>query len=365
MKHILSSKTPHHIRFYISDYGFGHASRQIALMRALSAKSNITISVRCKTAAGFIRDSCTFVQITEKQNDVGTVMYANTAEVDKEKTRKQFDSWINAWDEWIADETAFCRENKVDLIISDITPQAFLVSHALHIPSVAISNFTWELIFKNLFPESPHIDKLHEAYNSADLCCLLPLCETDVPFREVIETPLLSREITVDKDSLRKRMGISDTDVLVYVGSGLSFNAVPECIPKLLENGFSVLISGSSKLCHPHLYQIPPEDTETQNYMAMCDLIITKPGYSTVAEALSAQVPMIIFRRGGFAEDEFIINPLLENRVAVCLTWDEIANGSWISHIKDFLSMKENYQRINNRFIDNGIETIISQLMME
>ena len=96
--------------------------------------------------------------------------------------------------------------------------------------------------------------------------------------------------------------------------------------------------------------------------MAACDLIITKPGYSTVAEAITAKVPLLIFRRDGFAEDDFIIEPLVENKIGISLSWEEIADGNWIENLSEIISMRENYSQANSRFITDGTQAIITTL---
>ena len=354
-------KSPH-IRFYISDYGFGHASRMIALMRSLHETIECRISVRTSTAAGFIQDSCPFVEVETKPNDMGVVMQENTASVDVERTWEKLDVWINSWDSWIQEETEFCRSQNVSLIVSDITPQAFHVSTALNIPGIGISNFTWHLIYHPLYPESVPGKRIKEAYALADLGIVLPLNEPMDVFRETYHSPILSRKITASCADIRDYLQIPQEGIVVYVGSGLSFNTVPDCIPKLLEKGIHILVSGSSSIQHENLHLIPHSENETQNFMAACDLIITKPGYSTVAEAITAKVPLLIFRREGFAEDDFIINPLVENRIGMSLSWEEIAEGNWIEQISEILSMKENYLLANSKFITDGTQAIITKL---
>ena len=353
---------PPHIRFYISDYGFGHASRIIALIRALDAAINCTISVRTHTSADFIRDSCPFVSVEKKQNDIGTVMYESTSRVNKVETEKLLHHWISSWDAWIQEETVLCKERSVDMIISDITPQAFYISKALGIPGIGISNFTWDLIFRHLYGNSPEVEMIHDAYASADLGLVLPLHESMTVFNERISVPLVSRNPTISREEMRKRLGISDTELLVYVGSGLSFNSVPACLLKLIEAGIRVLVSENQPIQHPNLIRILGSDTETQNYIGMCDLVLTKPGYSTVSEAIRAKIPLLIFTREGFAEDEYIIRPLEREGIGKHMSWESIALGDWIDHIDALLSMKENYQTCSDIFIKDGTQACIEHI---
>ncbi len=80
----------------------------------------------------------------------------------------------NSWDEFIKTEKQFCESHAIDLIISDITPLAFVVANELDIPGIAISNFTWHYIFYNLFGNIPAVEQIKEAYMRADFAFVLP-----------------------------------------------------------------------------------------------------------------------------------------------------------------------------------------------
>ena len=56
------------------------------------------------------------------------------------------------------------------------------------------------------------------------------------------------------------------------------------------------------------LLRVPRDATDSQNYIAACDLVVTKPGYSTVSEAILGRVPMLTYQREGFSEDDAIID---------------------------------------------------------
>ena len=351
-----------HIRFYISDYGFGHASRSIALMRALHAAMNCTISVRTDTSAEFIHDSCPFVSVEKKRNDIGTVMHDSTSRVDRAETEKSLHHWISSWETWIAEEMVFCKECSVDLILSDITPQAFVVSKTLGIPGIGVSNFTWDLIFRQLYGNSPEVQMIHYAYASADLGFVLPLNESMDVFKERFFVSLISRKPTISREEMRKLLGISDTEILVYVGSGLSFNSVPACLHKLIDAGLRVLVSDNQPFRHPNIIRIPGSETETQNHIGMCDLVITKPGYSTVSESIRAKIPLLIFTREGFAEDAYILRPLETAGIGKQMSWETIESGDWITHINELLSMKENYQTCSDIFIKDGTQACIEHI---
>jgi hypothetical protein len=322
---------------YISDYGFGHASRSIAIIRELVA-SREDIRVIAKTSGPFTFTQQSLVHpriiVIECKNDPEISLYENSHAVDRDRTKKKFLSWMRTWDDYIFRECAFCKENHVDLILSDITPQAFLIAEILGIPGIAISNFSWDIIFRHLFPDLDETEQLANAYQKASFACILPF---DIgmevfPHREPVG--LISRRKTVSREKMRRNTGVSDTEILLYLdrssinvllsnkmqdtsdpsnslgsvlrsytdlksksfrGTG-SFSGESGRIRFLLPSGYSF----------PNELSIPLTETESQNWLGMCDSIITKCGYSTVSEAVSAEIPLFVWKREGFIEDEAI-----------------------------------------------------------
>ena len=351
--------SPSHIRFYISDYGYGHASRCIALIRALQEQLGVTVSIRTKTSAAFVSKSLSHCVISSEQNDVGTVMYKDTFTVDAVETECQLKQWISSWDNFVAEECIFCRDHGVDLIVSDITPQAFLVSERLGIPGIGFSNFTWELIFRNLYGRSSEVKQIADAYCSADLALVLPFHESMHLFRKRVSVPLVCRKRTRLRDAMRNRFGVGNDEKLVYLGSGFSVQTMPDCVETLIDSGVKVLVSENSLTQMNNIIRIPNADTESQDYLGMCDLVITKPGYSTVSEAVSACVPLLIYTRNGFAEDPYITAPIAEEGFGRVLSYDEFSSGEWVEKLSTFFDLKNAYSSCSDMFKMDGTDMCI------
>lgn len=349
---------PPHIRYYVSDYGYGHASRAIAVIRALKQELDAEVSIRAYTSADFLHRSLPECTLTQKRNDVGVVMHEGTANVDPVETERQLIDWVRSWDAYIAEETTICKKVGIDLILSDISPQVFPISRKLEIPGVGISNFTWELIFRELYGNTSEIQKIHDAYRCADMACVLPLHESMSVFPRSKSVSLISRKLTRSREQMRKIYGLGN-EVVVYLGSGQSISAVPDCVDALINRGVTVLLSGNQRT-HAHgVITIPESDMETQDHIGMCDLVVTKPGYSTISEAISSRIPLILFPRKGFAEDQYIVDPIVKNSIGCSMSWDEVRAGEWVSDLEYYLSLKARYDSCSDMFMRDGTKDCI------
>lgn len=353
---------PPHIRYYISDHGYGHASRSIALIRGLQRDMGAIISLRTHTSADFLSQSLFECRIDKQKNDVGPIMDAATSSVDTIKTEKHIKTWLESWDNFVREETKYCLEHSVDLIISDITPQAFLVGKECGIPSVAVSNFTWDLIYSELFGDTCEVNLIRDAYTCADAALVLPLNEPMSIFKKQQPVPLLTRPITIPRNDLRAYHHIEPYDKVVYVGSGLSVNMLPDCLDQLVESGYKILLSGNSHYTNDEVIHIPSNATETQNYIGMCDLVVTKSAYSTVSEAIHAKIPLLIYHRDGIAEDSYIIDPVVSANIGKATTWSTINSGEWIADIPAIVSLKNHYGTCSDMFMRDGVKECIDYI---
>jgi len=351
------------ICFYISDYGYGHASRSIAIIRKLlSEYSDIKIFVKNSGAFDYIKQSLPSenIEVIKTENDIGVIFRDNSIIVDGEQTRKILIDWISTWDKFIKAEKIFCESHRIDLIISDITPQAFVVANELDIPCIAISNFTWHYIFHYLFGNIPEVERIKDAYMHADLALVLPFNEDMNVFKEQRKVSLVSREITGDKYEMRRSMGVSDSEMLVYIGVGRSVDPSFLCNMKNLDiPDLKLLVQSNFELSFENVIRIPDNETETQNYINMCDLAVTKTGYSTASEAIRAKVPMFLLKREGFREDELIGDAIEGMGIGKFISERSFMDGKWIHEMRDLNTYIMNFDIIDDRFKNDGTKEII------
>lgn len=354
------------ICFYISDYGYGHASRDIAIIRRIFDEFNdVKVFVKTGEAFHFVRRSLPQrnVKVIQTKNDVGVIFEENSVTVDRERTKQMLDEWLASWDDYIQSEKGFCETHNIDLILSDIVPQPFIVGDELGIPSIAVSNFTWHYIFYNLFGNMPATERIKEAYQHADIALALPFNEEMNIFKKKKEISLVSREITVDRHDMRRRCGISGDERLVYVGVGKSFSPsfMRSMKPIEVEN-VKFLVSSDAELPFENVIRIPKNETEAQNYIAACDLIVSKTGYGTVSEAIRARIPMFLLKRDGFKEDELIGNKVEDLGIGRFILAKAFLNGAWVNELNHLDIYAEGFDDMDGRLKNDGISEIVDAI---
>jgi uncharacterized protein (TIGR00661 family) len=355
------------ICFYTSDYGYGHAARDIALIRKIQRDGFAEVVIKTDTAFDFMRRSLPGCNVERRRNDIGLIYKDDTVEVDRDSTERALEIWVSSWDNYIRTERDFCKNNKIDLIISDITPQSFLLAEDLGVPGVGFSNFTWYYIFSNLLGDSPAVQRLEEAYRAGDLALVLPFHEEMGLFKSRKEIPLISRDITVKRETLRARHGLQKDELLIYLGVGKSLT------PGLFKNlrgielsGKKLLISSSlelsSTISQENVVRIPSTEIESQNYLAMADLVISKTGYSTVSEAIRGRVPMFLFRRDGYEEDRLIAQGVESLGIGQEIQVEDFLEGRCMEELADLDKYRDGFNRLIDMFKIDGTSMAIDAI---
>jgi hypothetical protein len=100
------------ICFYISDYGYGHASRDIAIIRRiLDVYDDVKRYIRTARPFSFVRQSLPQknIEVIQRRNGVRVIFREPGINVDREWTKKMLDKWIASWNKYIQTEKAFCN----------------------------------------------------------------------------------------------------------------------------------------------------------------------------------------------------------------------------------------------------------------
>jgi UDP-N-acetylglucosamine:LPS N-acetylglucosamine transferase len=63
--------------------------------------------------------------------------------------------------------------------------------------------------------------------------------------------------------------------------------------------------------------------------MASIDIIMTKPGYGTLVEAVALQTPMVYVRRYNFADEQPLVDYLHRYGRSVELSMNDFVQGQW------------------------------------
>jgi L-arabinokinase len=298
---------------YVSGHGFGHSTRTAEVLREIRARAaGLPIVIRT-TAPAFLFEGVIAppLSVCRVECDVGLVQHDALA-IDVGRTVAAWQGFMEGWEGRVAGEAAWLRGAGARLVLGDIPPLAFAAAAAAGVPSIALGNFSWDWIYAHLAVREPILSeaagRAAEAYALADLLLRLPFAGDLSAFRRIDDVPLVARKPQVGKAEARTRLGLDARPAVLLSFGGLG-------LPGLRATGFGaltdyqVLLTGQAaegpvpanlrRLDGPTLLAA---GLDYPDLVGAADVVVTKPGYGIVSDAIAAGTRIVYTDRGDFAE---------------------------------------------------------------
>ncbi len=318
------------IAYYISDYGYGHATRSTAIIRELLKQNEEIEIIICHSfAIEFLRQSFKYerrVRFREILTDVGYVLKENSLEPDADLLNHRVASYVSSFHTKLMYEVNFMKVANVSFVISDISPLGIAGAYLLNLPSLGISNFTWFTAYEGLIGELS-LEFLEKCYKQ--MTYQFSLACSDEPHWGIKKNQsfgFYSREINdCEVQRIRKEIDPEGESHIIYFGLGMKVDIETlSDLPIWQSSNCKFIVSSNVDVTHPNVYKIPQDETETQHYVAAADLVLTKAGWGTISEAVCAGVPLLITNRSSMKEDRHTIDYLVHHQLCDLIEWKEL-----------------------------------------
>jgi UDP:flavonoid glycosyltransferase YjiC (YdhE family) len=199
-------------------------------------------------------------------------------------------------------------------------------------------------------------------YEKASLALTLPYpCDMSMfPNRQAI--PWVARVSRLTKEEARRRFNLPQSATLVLLSfGGIGLNSLPWDRFKRLKEFFFVA-TGPAEVSQTNLLVLSEVQHHYEDLLRAVDVIVTKPGYGIVADAISHQVPMLYTDRGEFQEYPKLVEALHDCATAEYIPQSELRAGNVGSYLDRLLSKQSHWPSINLDGANVAAETIIGLL---
>ncbi|NIR47341.1 hypothetical protein GWO43_02550 [candidate division KSB1 bacterium] len=357
-----------HIAFYISGHGYGHSTRAVEIINALSKKSP-HLHCHIKTDAPKwlfelnVRGNYSFHPISI---DIGAVQQTSF-HIDKRETLKRWAALLRRRKSIVQAEAAFVKSYGARLILGDITPFAFDIAAEAGVPSVAIANFTWDWIFSHYIDEIPEysdvVQGIQSSYRKATWLLRLPFRGDLSIFPQVTDIPLIARKAKSSEQEVWKKLELNRErrPNLVLVAFRASDLAEVQLTRAFSNEAFLFITLGLSDSYQNNL-NIPPDMIRFTELLNACDLVISKPGYGLVSEVLANKTPLLYTSRADFAEYEKLVAGLKEYAVSEFIPRSEFLKGNWQPYLEQLMKSDKRWKPIPVNGAEVAAEEILGLL---
>jgi hypothetical protein len=306
------------IVFYASGHGFGHATRVNAVVEALlAAEPGLEVAVRTRAPAMLFAPRVKHFPVTI---DADVVESADALNVDLCATAERTAAFYRDADAFVDAEAAWLRSSGAWLVVTDVAPIAGEVATAAGVPCVAMGNFLWTWILSGAADEAT-LERMRRGYAACTEVLRMPLSHTEGwdMFPCVIEVPLVAPRSVRPRDEIRAELGC-DSRNLVLIGGRARLS--PE------------LRSRIARECPEHAFVTADRLPQFSDLVRAADVMVSKIGYSTLAECIAERTPLLYPPRDGFPEEVILrregpaLLPLLP------IPRQDWAEGNWAPYLE-------------------------------
>jgi hypothetical protein len=325
----------------ISSHGFGHAAQVIPVLNELGRRvSGLTAILRTRVPARFFEANLQIAwEVSEAEQDVGCVQHG-PLRIDVAATWAEHRRFHEQWEDKVAAEVHAIRSGKPALVLADISYFAIEAAARSEVSAVGLCNLSWDGILKVFFKlgrqeQVDVIRRIQESYRLADLMIRIAPGIPMEAFRTIVDVGPVTELATPDPSLLRAVVGADSHERVVLVAfGGIALDGLPfDRLARM--NGYRFVVSGP----------VPDESERIRSsasipmafgpLLASADLIVTKPGYSTVVTAVAYRKPVVYVRRYNFADEAVLVDYLHRYGRAVELSAGDFASGRWEDALRE------------------------------
>jgi hypothetical protein len=319
----------------ISGHGFGHAAQVVPVLNALSRLIfNLRVLLRTTVHPSFFKDRLLPPwDISPVQQDIGCVQKGPLT-IDVEATWHQHHQFHNTWDNRLQAEVEAMRATAPDLVIADTPYLALAAGKVVGIPAIALVSLTWDLVLSEYkMPSSIDsrtiLQSIRQVYAQADLALRITPAPRMESFQRVIDIGPIAEPASSAREQLITLLAPSPGERTVLVGfGGIQLTSVPfETLESL--SGFRFLFDGPVPQDSTRVISTKSLPFSFKALLASVDIIVTKPGYGTIVEAVALQTPVVYVRRYNFADEQSLVDYLHQYGRGVELSTDDFLRGQW------------------------------------
>ncbi len=345
----------------ITNHGFGHAVRAASVAAQVQKLNPEIPIIFVTTAPRWLLESYITgdFMVRPRGFDVGVVQ-SDSLNMDLPITLEKLKEIRKKQNTLIASEVNFIQLNKVGLILADIPPLAAPIAKAAGIPCWMMSNFGWDFIYRPWGAEFTEMaDWIGECFSQCDLLFRLPLHEEMPQFPNKTEAGLTGGTPRFTEEEIRKNWVINGPQekVILLSFGGLGLAEIPyHNLANFPDWQFITFDKQAPDL--PNLIKVKDQTLRPVDFMPVCGRVVSKPGYSTFAEALRLDIPLVSLTREGFAESPLLLEGLQNYGQHQIISPAEFFDGNW-----QFLNEPVQPPRLSKKLDKNGTETIAQAIV--
>ena len=335
------------IAAYITSHGFGHATRTAEVLRHVRALAPSEALFVVATAPARLFEGLGGAALRPLATDVGLAQ-KDALTIDEAGTLERWRAFTSNWAVRVEEEARWLRGVGAKVVLGDVPPLAFAAAHAAGIPSLALANFSWDWIYAHLAKRLPALQEAAEhsaaAYRTADLLLELPFAGDLSVFPRRERIPLVGRRPQVPRERARAALGLGERKAALVSFGGLGLPGFRGASLAGLAD-FDFLVSEPLADAPAHVRALRNEALDAlgliyPDVVGAVDVVITKPGYGIVSDAIASGTRLVYTERGDFPEYPVMVREMSRYLPAVHVSNEDLGAGRLRGALEEVLARR-------------------------
>ena len=280
------------------------------------------------------------------QCDVGLVQ-CDALVIDLPATVEACRAFAASWPARVESEARWLRDSGAGLVLGDVPPLAFAAAQAAGVQSVALANFSWDWIYGHLAGREPRLaaaaDQAKAAYASSSLLLRLPFAGDLRAFPRVEDLPIVARRPRLEAEEARRRLDLGVRPVVLLSFGGIGFRSPASgSLGQLSDFDFLVEAPDGGAPRNVHAVddaRLGALGLGYEDLVAAADVVVTKPGYGIVTDAIAGRTRIVYTDRGDFPEYAVLVAEMPRYVPAVHVSNDDLRTGRLGEAIRGVLGL--------------------------
>jgi hypothetical protein len=239
--------------------------------------------------------------------------------IDEAATAERWRSFAAGWASLVEFESRWLRASGASVVLGDVPPLAFAAAAAAAVPSLALANFSWDWVYRHFAAREPVLGQAAalcaQAYADCGLLLRLPFAGDLSSFPRLEDVPLVARRPRVPSDDVRRLLGLPAGAPLVLLSfGGIGLPGFDLGVLGGLEEMHFVTV-GETLRSERNVTVLPPAALDAhglgyEDLVGAAEVVVTKPGYGIVSDAIGAGTRLVYTDRGDFPEYPILVREM-------------------------------------------------------
>ena len=317
-----------HLVVDVSAHGYGHFAQTAPVLNALwRRRPDLRVTLRSTLPAELLASRLEQpVDHREVDHDFGMVM-TSALDVDRAASLARYRDFHRDWGKRVDQAARDLDALRPDLLLANVPYLSLAAAGRAGVPAAALCSLNWAAIFAHYFPdEGAIVDDMLGAYARARVF-LRP--EPSMPMPGLSNTrdiAPIARRGRRRRQALDEAFGLGPEERLVLVAPG----GIPTAVDMARwprRSGLRWVVPPGWGAGRDDVIDHDAAGMGFTDLLCSCDVLVTKPGYGSVTEAVCNGVPVIYVRRGDWPEEPALVAWLQGHGRSVEITREQWAGG--------------------------------------